>query len=60
MLGPKKYIKLPTRTNLRVLEKADAIINIGKLMEKAPAAIVNSLNGIGVNPAMPTAQASHS
>ena len=49
MLGPKKYIKLATRTKRRVLEAADAMIKIGKLMEKAPAAIVNSLNGIGVN-----------
>ena len=60
MLGPKKYIKLPTRTNLRVLEAADAIIKIGKFMEKAPAVMVKSLYGIGVKPAMDTAQASHS
>ena len=59
ILGPKKYIKLATRTKRSVLEKADASIKIGKLMEKAPAAMVNSLNGMGVNPAMPTAQASH-
>ena len=60
MLGPKKYIKLPTSTNRRVLEAADAKIKIGKLIEKAPAEIVNSLKGIGVNPAMATAHASYS
>ncbi len=52
MLGPKKYIKLATRIKRSVLEKADAIIKIGKFMAKAPAEMVKSLKGMGVNPAI--------
>lgn len=45
--------------NLRDLEKTDAKIKTGRLISKIPAAIVNTLYGIGENPAIDTAQASY-
>ena len=58
IFGPKRQIKPPTRKKRADLEAADAIRKIGKSIRKAPAEIVKTLYGIGVKPAIPTAQAS--
>ena len=52
MDSPYFFIKTATRKNLALLLINPARINIGNCIWKAPALIVNSLNGIGVNAAV--------
>ena len=52
MGSPYFFIKTATRKNLALLLINPERINIGNCIWKAPALIVNSLNGIGVNPAV--------
>ena len=51
-----KPIKPPTAKNLRERLAAEATINGRKLISKNPAEIVKTLKGIGVKPAIATAQ----
>ncbi len=50
----------PNNKNLKVLLTSDAIKNILKLISKAPAETVKTLNGIGVKPDTKTIQKFHS
>ena len=50
--SPYFFIKSATNRNLALRLTNPAKINIGNCMLKAPALIVNSLNGMGVNPAV--------
>ena len=56
---PYFQIREHTRKNLADLLTVEAIINNIKLMSKAPAVIVNILNGIGVKPAVKMIQKFH-
>ena len=53
---PNLHISQPIRKKRNPRDTADAMINIGKLMPNIPPAIVKSLNGSGVKPAVKTIQ----
>lgn len=54
--SPNFHIKALKIKNLADRLNVDAMTNKIKLMSKAPAEIVITLNGIGVNPAVKTTQ----
>ena len=56
---PNFQINPATRKYRADLLMADAIRKLNKLMSKAPAVMVNTLNGIGVKPAVKTIQKFH-
>ena len=58
--SPNFHIKALKRKNRADRLNVDAMTNKIKLMSKAPADIVITLNGIGVNPAVNTTQKFHS
>lgn len=55
--APNLYISHPTRKNLADLLTIEAVRKTGKFILNAPAEMVKTLYGTGVNPAIPTAQA---
>ena len=60
IFSPKINNNAPNKKNLALRLKAEANINITKLMLKVPEDIVISLKGIGVKPAVKTIQKFHS
>ena len=59
MGSPKIHINPATRKNRADRLTIEAIRNIGNSTLKAPALMVNNLNGIGVNPAVKMIQKFH-
>ncbi len=59
MGSPKTLMRPATRKNRADRLTTDAITNMTKSTRKAPALIVNNLNGIGVNPAVNIIQKFH-
>ena len=57
--SPYFQINKPTKKNRADRLIVEAIRNINKFTSNAPAEIVNTLNGIGVNPAVKTIQKFH-
>lgn len=57
IFSPNFHIKADTKKNRADRLTVEAIRKTKKLILKAPAAMVKTLYGIGVKPAIPTAQA---